>query len=263
MPGPFDDLAKAFGVPELSSTYAAEDYMAQRKRLREARARMLEEQEAPTAYHIQHTDKDGNPILRDGQPLQTRAGGANSPFQIGKRRYDENIPAGAAPGQTGYKPTFFAPPEQGGSTVEDLDKIDRVIQEAETFMAPGLYRESPHPEIQEGESYGDYCARVASDYERQTGENAVRRPVPDTDGVRDAAAAHPSGDGSGTATGTSPGGEDRANDGDRGQPAADDSGLSLERGSVTQPDAAGDGSSERPGAAGTVPTGGPAPGGEE
>jgi hypothetical protein len=260
MPGPFDDLAKAFGVPELASSYAVEDFMTQRQRLREARARMIEEQEAPTAYAVEHTDKDGNPILgKDGQPLRTAAGGA---FQIGKRRYDENIPAGAAPGRTGFEPTFMPPAEQGG-TVEDLDKIDQVIQEAETFMAPGLYRESPHPEIREGESYGEYYARVASDYERQTGENAVRRPVPDVDSVRDAAPDHSSGDGSGIATGTGTRGEDRANHGSGGQPAADDSGVTVERGSVTQPDAAGDGSSERPGATGSVPASGPAPGGEE
>jgi hypothetical protein len=254
MPGPLDDLAN------LSHTYAAEDFMAQRKRLREARAKWIEENEAPTDYVIEHTDKDGNPLLgRDGQPLRTAASGA---FQIGKRRYDDKIPAGPAPGRTGFEPTFM-PPEQGGSTVEDLDKIDQVIQEAETFMAPGIYRESPHPEIKEGETHDEYYARVSSDYERQTGENAVRRPVPDSDGIRESPADDSCGERSVPATGASPGGEDRANDGSGGQPATDDSGVSVERGSVTQPDAAGDDSSERPGATDPVPASGPAPAGEE
>jgi hypothetical protein len=175
MPGPFDDLAK------LSHTYAAEDFMTQRKRLREARARMIEEQEAPTAYEIEHTDKEGNPILgKDGQPRRSAAGG---PFQIGKRRYE-----GEPPAFSGFIPSFMPPEPDSSTTVEDLDKMDQVIAEAETFMAPGIYRESPHPEIKEGEDYGEYYARVAGEYERQTGENAVRRPVPDSDGVRGTAA---------------------------------------------------------------------------
>jgi hypothetical protein len=254
MPGPLDDLIS------LSQTYAAEDFMAQRKRLREARAKWIEENECPTAYVIEHTDKDGNPLQgKDGQPLRTAAAGA---FQIGKRRYDENIPAGTAPGRTGFEPTFM-PELDHPTAAPDLDELDEIITEAATFMAPGIYRESPHPEIKEGETYDEYYARVSSDYERQTGENAVRRPVPDSDGIRESPADDSCGERSVPAAGTSPGGEDRANDGSGGQPAADDSGVSVERGSVTQPDAAGDGSSERPGATGTVPASGPAPSGEE
>lgn len=250
MPGPLDDLIS------LSQTYAAEDFMAQRKRLREARARWIDEHESPTASVIEHTDKDGKPILEDGKPKITAIGG---PFQTGKIRDDSRVP----PSERGFKPSFMPEPDNP-TAAADLDELDEIITEAATFMAPGIYRESPHPEIREGESYGEYHARVAGEYERQTGENAVRRPVPDIDPVRDAAAtAHPSGDGGGIATGASTGGEDRANHGDSGQPAADDSGVSDERGSVTQPDAAGDGSSERPGAPDAVPASGPAPAGEE
>jgi hypothetical protein len=251
--GPFDDLAKSFGVPELASTYAAEDFMAQRKRLREARARWIEENECPTALTIEHTDKDGKVI---GQ--STVAG----PFQIGKRRYDENIPAGTAPGATGFKPSFLPLPEQG-STVEDLDKIDQVIQEAETFMAPGIYRESPHPEIKEGEDYGEYYARVAGEYERQTGENAVRRPVPDSDSVWGTTPGDSSDGGAALTAGPGASGEVGANDGGGGPSAAHDSGVSVERGSPSRHDDAGDDASGRPGTAGTDSASGSTPAGEE
>jgi hypothetical protein len=248
MPGPFDDILS------LSHTYAAEDFMAQRKRLREARARWIEEHECPKASVIEHTDSEGNPLLgKDGEPLRTALGG---PFQTGIIRDESLVP----PSARGFKPSFMPLPAEQASAAAELDEI---VTEAATFMAPGIYCESPHPEIKEGESYGEYYARVANDYERQTGENAVRRPIPDIDSVRDAAPSHPGDDGCGAAAGSSTGGEDRAHHGSGGQPTPDDPGHADERDSVTQPDAAGDGSSERPGAANAVPTGGPAPGGEE
>jgi hypothetical protein len=155
------------------------------------------------------------------------------------------------------------PQPEHPSLAADLDELDEIITDEATFMAPGIYRESPHPEIREGEDYGEYHARVAGEYERQTGANAVRRPVPDSDSVRESPADHPRGDGSGIATGTGTRGEDRANDGSGGLAVTDDSGLSLERGSVTQPDAAGDDASERPGAAATDSASGSTPPGEE
>lgn len=250
MADPFRDLAN------LSHTYAAEDFMAQRKRLREARARWIDEHECPTASVIEHTDRDGNPLLdKDGKPIVTAVGG---PFQTSKIRDDSLVP----PSARGFKPSFI-PSETGEQESAGELELDQVIEEAAQFMAPGIYRESPHPEIKEGESYGEYYARVANDYERQTGENAVRRPVPDSDRVRESSADDSRGDGSVSTSGTGPGGEDRANDGCGGQSAADDSGLSIERGSVTQHDAAGDGSSERPGATAAGPANGSAPASQE
>ena len=236
MPGPFDDLAP------LSSTYAAEDFMAQRKRLREARARWIEENECPTASVIEHTDKDGNVI-------GTRALGG--PFQTGIRRYDDNIPAGAAPGQTGFKPSFL--PAEQGSDAADLDKLDEIITEAETFMAPGIYRESPHPEIREGEDYGSYCARVGREYERAAGKDAIRRPVPDSDDLREPPAAHSSAERGTPAAGTGDRGEDRPHIRDNAE--SDHPGNAGERGSDTGPDAAGDDTAGQPGAAEPVSPG--------
>jgi hypothetical protein len=252
MPDPFHDLAN------LSHTYAAEDFMAQRKRLREARARWIDEHECPTASTIEHTDAEGKPLLdKDGKPKVTALGG---PFQTGIRRYDQDIPAGAAPGRTNFEPSFA---EQLETVPADKDGLDELLSEARQFMAPGIYRESPHPEIREGESYGEYHARVAGEYERQTGANAVRRPVPDSDSVREPAADDSRGDGGLPATGTSTGGEDRANDGSGGQPSADDPGGSVERGSPSQHGDAGDGPSERPGATADDSASGSAPGGQE
>lgn len=212
--------------------------MAQRKRLREARARWIEENECPTASTIEHIDKDGKVIGK-------RALGG--PFQTGIRRYSDDIPAGTAPGKTGFEPSLLpADANLGELLAEQLTKV-------ETFQAPGIYRESPHPEIKEGEDYGDYCARVGREYERAAGENAVRRPVPDTDDLRESPAAHP-GDERGTpAPGASDCGEDRPHI--RDNAGSDHPGDAGERGSVTVTDAAGDGATGQPGAAGEVSPG--------
>jgi len=198
MPGPFDPLA------DLAHTYAAEDYMAQRKRLREARARWIEEHECPKPMTIEHTDEDGKVI-------GTSAVGF---FEVGKRKYEGDYPEA-------FKPSFKPEPETP-TAAADLDELDEIIAETGAFLAPGIYRESAHPEIQEGEDYGQYCARIGREYEQATGASAVRRPVPDSDGVRDSAAADPGGERGVSA----PGASDRERVGESvcGDPDADHAG---------------------------------------
>lgn len=177
MPAPFDDLAN------LSHTYAAEDFMAQRKRLREARARWIDEHECPKPLTVVHTDENGKVVG------ETAAGG---PFEVGKLTYDGEW--------TPDKKNITFIPQPDAADVEDLGKN---LATADAFLAPGIYRESPHPEIREGEDYGEYCARVAREYEAATGKNAVRRPVPDSDGVRESPAVDTGGLGGPSAPGAS------------------------------------------------------------
>lgn len=156
------------------SSQTAEDFMVARKRLRDARARWIEENECPTEYQVKHTDKDGNPILNaDGTQKTSSAGGGF--FQIGKRTYDINTPT---------QPVTHKDPELAK---ELLDGIDVVLSEAlhaeitstklvtmktgdetNSFLM-GKADASPHPPIEEGEDYGEYVKRVSSSYQKQVG----------------------------------------------------------------------------------------------
>lgn len=170
MPGPRDPFTN------LTQQSVAEDFMSARKRLREARIRWIEENEMPEAYSVEGPD---------GKAFAT-------PFQVGKRKYEGEYPKTAA---AAFKPSFKPPAPDNPDATKDLDKLDNLIREAEAFMGPGIYRESAHPDIREGEDYGEYCARVGRAYEQAAGAGAVRRPVPDTDSVREPAAIDPGGDG--------------------------------------------------------------------
>lgn len=229
MPGPFDELS------HLAQTYAAEDYMAQRKRLREARRRYIEEHECPRPHTITTKDANGNERT------------FSIPFQVGKRTYEGEYPQTP---ETAFQPQGIE------ASREDIDAIDKLIGEAEQFLAPGIYRESPHPEIRKGESHGEYCARVGSEYEQAAGANAIRRPVPGPDSVRRSTAT----DSSGVGTESGPGPGDRQRD-------------RPDHGGDSQADARGDKSAPKRGirrflgaifrAAARVPPGGPTPGAGE
>lgn len=216
MPGSFDPLTNQV------NPYVAEEYMAWRKRLREARARYIEEHECPKPMTIEHTDEHGKVI-------GTSAVGF---FEVGQRKYGDGdlsqIPREAP------KPTF-----QPSLTWEQMQKeLKPILDEVDRFLAPGIYRESPHPEMREGESYGEYCARIGREYEQTTGTSAGRRPVADSDGVREPAAIDPGGQRgiSGPGAGDRrPGGEDL-----RGDVETDHAGDAADGGGAGKPgDAAG------------------------
>jgi hypothetical protein len=162
MPGPFDSSE--------TQSQVAREYMAWRKRLRDARARQIEEMERPTAYNVTSKDADGNEVT------------FSTPFQIGQRKYEGEYPQTR---ETAFRPGFM---EQLESAANDRAELDRIVDEVARFVGPGIYRESAHPEIREGEEYGDYVARIGREYEAATGASAVRRPVPDAHGVRESAA---------------------------------------------------------------------------
>jgi hypothetical protein len=175
-------------IGQLVSQYAAEDFAAQRKRLREARMRWIEENECPTAYGV--TTKD---------PITGEETTFNTPFQIGKLRYDQDKDGNPLEWHQGLKePVIHEDPVAAAAL---LDGIDAIIKEAESptkdrqftvlvsgdeqhaFVTGGGADESPHPPILEGEDYGDYYARVSRAYERATG-TTNGRPVAGDDGVR-------------------------------------------------------------------------------
>lgn len=196
MPGPFDPLASQV------NPYVAEEYVTWSKRLREARARYIEEHECPKPMTIEHTDEHGKVI-------GTSAVGF---FEVGQQKYGDGdlaqIPREAP------KPTFQ--PSDTPLTWEQMQKeLKPILDDVDRFLAPGIYRESPHPEMREGESYGEYCARIGREYEQATGTSAGRRPVADSDGVREPAAIDPGGERgiSGSGAGDrGPGGQDLRGD---------------------------------------------------
>lgn len=195
MPDPFSELG------QLVNTYVAEDYVAQRKRLREARARWIEENECPTAYAVETRDADGNTVMK----------AAGGPFQIGKRRYDRKQVDGKeieAEWSEDLKNISFKPPDgDGDQTRKDLADA---LAKAARFMAPGIYKESPHPEILPGEDYGEYVKRVADQYEREAGAGGSRGSAGSADGVREPAADCAPDGGRALSAGDAPGGDDRA-----------------------------------------------------
>lgn len=160
--------------------------MAERKRLREARMKWIDEHEMPVDYSV--AGKDGTRFA--------------TPFQVGIRTYDGE-----------WKPenkniTFTPIPAE--EVASDKEELDQLLAKASVFMGPGIYKESPHPPMLEGEDYGEYVTRVGSAYERQAGQAAVRRPVSDSDGVRESGASDPDRERGTHAAGPGAGGDDRA-----------------------------------------------------
>src|SRR5215469_1017552 len=198
MPSPFDT-----SFQQLVREYAAEDFMQQRKRLRAAREKWIEENECPTSYSVETKSADG-----ETQTFST-------PFQIGKIQYPER-----------WDETMKEPARHEDAAAEAalLDGIDAILSEANhsnpekkltvmiageeqhAFFIGGDAEDSPHPPIEEGESYDHYYARVSSAYEREAGSAAVRRPVPCDDGLRESAAVDPPGIGRHDAPGDVTGG---------------------------------------------------------
>jgi hypothetical protein len=156
----------------LVSVYAAEDFLAQRKRLREARMRWIDENECPTPYQVAGKDSDGNETT------------FKTPFEVGKLRYPEQYDDHwKEEGQRHEDPALEK---------ELLEGIDAIISESisdqrltilvsedgeqHAFLTGGDDK-SPHPPIMEGEDYAEYYARVSRSYEQAAGGESGR---PDT-----------------------------------------------------------------------------------
>lgn len=181
---------------------AAEDFVAARKRLREARMRWIEENECPTSYAIVSKDANGNEVS------------FSTPFQIGKRRYEGEYT------EEMKKPVVHVDRDlekellEGiGAVFADKPKPGLTVlvagDETQAFLTGSDADRSPHPEIREGEDYGDYYARVSGAYERQAGAPGTGRPIASDDGLRRSSATDTPGVGSALALSSSVGRVDR------------------------------------------------------
>lgn len=230
-----DPLADLAG---LVSQYAAEDFVAQRKRLREARMRWIDENECPTSYSVTTKNKAGEDVIH------------HTPFQVGKIQYpDEYNEEWKKKGQKHEDPAAEKQLLEGldavlSQTSEEKRVTILVTGDEQHAFFTGGKDESPHPPILEGEDYGDYYARVARQYEREaaaTGTN-TRGSIACDDGLRES----PPVDSPGVGPSDAPGGSDRADvgamlgsDADKVCPG-DESGNPADAGSSdTVPDAPG------------------------
>ena len=194
-----DPLADLSG---LISQYAAEDFVAQRKRLREARMKWIEENECPTAYTVKTRDKDGNEVSHA------------TPFQIGKIQYpDQYNEEWQKKGQTHEDPEAEKQLLEGLDAVISQSSTEKRLtvlvtgDEQHAFFTGGAEPESPHPPIQEGEDYGEYYARVAGQYEREAAAfgRDTRGSIACDDSLRRSAAVDSAGGGQSDAASERPG----------------------------------------------------------
>ena len=189
-------------LTSLISQYAAEDFIAQRKRLREARMRWIEEHECPKPYQVTTADKDGKETT------------FSTPFEVGSLKYpDQYNEKWKEEGQRHEDPETEKKLLEGIEAVLSQSSPDKQLtilisesNEQKAFFTGGD-EQSPHPPILEGESYAEYFARVACEYEQAAGQNsstATGRPVSGDDGVRESPPADPARVGSDDAPGDGP-----------------------------------------------------------
>lgn len=190
---PFDSL-----VSEYASI--AGDFAAQRKRLREARMKWIEENECPTSYTIDTTDKDGK-VTKHA-----------TPFQVGKIQYPdiwtEDMKVAAKPLDEAAAEQMFAGIEavtQASASEEPRLTILIDGDKQTAFLTGSKVDVSPHPAIEEGEDYGEYYERVSRSYQRQAAASGAGGPVAGNDGLRQSAAVDSPGGGRTDAPGDSSG----------------------------------------------------------
>jgi hypothetical protein len=140
----------------------AADWLKERKRLREASMRQIEENERPTAYGIQR--EDGTTF--------------NTGFQIGQRKYEGEYPdegiAAKPHSDTDLEKQLLSGVESILGRAEQITDGHQIVtlkaDDQSISFKMGEDDKSPHPEIREGEDYGEYVKRVGSAYERIAGQ---------------------------------------------------------------------------------------------
>jgi hypothetical protein len=185
---------------------AQRDWLAERKRLREARTRWIEENECPVQFGNTLIDSEGR-----AWP---------SPFQIGAVRYGGEDGRGAYPSS---EPLAMVPPVTPEAAKQLLEGAERILRESaettgvstrvlnsegeQSIFLVGESDRSPHPAIHEGEDYGEYCQRVGRAYEASAGAG---RADAGADGVRNTSAVDPACFARADVSGTGAGGPDGA-----------------------------------------------------
>jgi hypothetical protein len=185
MTDPRDPLSE---LTSLVNQYVAEDFVAQRKRLREARMRWIEENECPKPYAVTTQDKDGKQVT-----FQT-------PFEIGRLQYPETYnDEWQKEGQRHQDPEAEKELLEGIEAVLSSSSPEKQLtilvtaNEQRAFFTGGG-EEPLHPPIMEAESYDEYYARVSRLYEQAAGQGDrthAGRTSPSHDGLRE---SHPPAD---------------------------------------------------------------------
>lgn len=163
---------------------AARSFMAERARMRAARIAWLEKHENLTSYGVTVRGADGKETT------------FATPFQIGSRRYEGEYP------DTPIAPQTHEDPQEEQRLLEGMESVlQQALQatgpsvtvlrtgdEQHAFLMGDADR-SPHPAIREGESYGEYYARVSRAYEREAGAGSAGGAITVDRGLRESAGA--------------------------------------------------------------------------
>jgi hypothetical protein len=200
-----------FGDPKTAEVQVqvARDWLAERKRLREARAKWIEENECPVQFGNTLIDSEGKVWA--------------SPFQIGCQQHEwEEMPVRIIqPGDELLAKERMTPPLTAEGYRELLDGCEEILAESSAgdgdvartssdgkhIFLVGESDRSPHPAIHEGEDYGEYCQRVGRAYEAAAGAG---RADAGADGVRNTSPADPACFARADVSGTGAGGPDGA-----------------------------------------------------
>jgi hypothetical protein len=159
---------------------SSSDFLEQQKRLREARMRWIEENEAPRDYIVSTIDRNG-----DTHVFET-------PFQLGQITYEDDWTEAMQEPRACYDHAASDLLLGGVAGVFTEDKMVRILLDGEEQHAFLPDESSPHPAIEANESYGDYYKRVSAAYNQQR-QGSSGRPDPSPDALRKPAGDDPAG----------------------------------------------------------------------
>lgn len=152
------------------------DFLAERKRLREARMKWIDEHEMPQAMDVR--DAAGNQVT--------------TPFQVGKQTYAADYDTAAAGHKDAKKGFIPEVSEEDQKAV--LAQLDDVITQYNQFSGittrdrsgeeVSFSHKSDHPPIREGETHEEWFIRVTDAYSKTPEEAGSGSTGADTDSVR-------------------------------------------------------------------------------
>jgi hypothetical protein len=153
------------------------DFLAERKRLREARMKWIDEHEMPVAMEVR--DAAGNAV--------------STPFQVGRMTYGADYDKAAEGHKDARK--GFIPSEMPPECIAVAKQLEEVIKQYNQFSGIAVRdgngdevsfsAKSDHPPIEEGESHEDWFTRVSNSYSKAAANTADAGSAgADIDGVR-------------------------------------------------------------------------------
>lgn len=171
---------------------AMADFLRERKRLREARIKWIDEHEMPQAMELK--DGDGKTIYSGG------------PFQVGRMTYDEDYEKAAAghkDAKKGILPEMSSEDQKAvtaqlDEVAEQYNQFSGITTRDRSGAEVSFSHKSDHPPIREGETHEEWFTRVSNAYSQAPeGSPDAGDSGAHLDGVRSAAGDDPSGEGSG------------------------------------------------------------------